>query len=199
MADRSPYEMNPEFERLIVRQLDEMATPDEELALNRELIRNPQARALAEEYRRIDGLAHDALIRFASAAPNSPNLAQITRSQETASVPRYSRMWWLLPSAMAAAVAIMVTFRGTMLPESRPAWTVPSQGSFTSTALPSGTSAQEPIRAASGLRPANRDLDSEVMGVVGEDGSIYWIEVDRTRTVRDPKADSSVRLTSGDM
>ncbi len=29
-----------------------------------------------------------------------------------------------------------------------------------------------------------RDRGRETIGVLGEDGNIYWIEVDRTRTVR---------------
>ncbi len=31
----------------------------------------------------------------------------------------------------------------------------------------------------------------EVLGVVGEDGNIYWIEVDRIRTIRRPIAGSA--------
>jgi hypothetical protein len=31
-----------------------------------------------------------------------------------------------------------------------------------------------------------RHTGRDVLGVVGDDGNIYWIEVDRTRTVRQP-------------
>jgi hypothetical protein len=102
---------------------------------------------------------------------------------------------------MAAAVAGLLTVRAVLTPDYQSSWVVQSQLDSLPVALserlPQSTS-REPIRAA-GLRPTSRDLDSEVIGVVAEDGSIYWVEVDRTRTTSVPEADSSVRLTSGDM
>ena len=56
---------NPEhdLERLIVRYLDSELTEEEELELNRELIRNPEAQQLLDDYRRADDLAVAALNR----------------------------------------------------------------------------------------------------------------------------------------
>ncbi len=56
--------MNPsdkDIERLIVRRLDGALTPDEELELDRQIIRDPQVRRLLEEYQRIDEWAAAAL------------------------------------------------------------------------------------------------------------------------------------------
>jgi hypothetical protein len=41
-----------------------------------------------------------------------------------------------------------------------------------------------------------RDTDRELIGVIGEDGRTYWLQVDRTRTFRDWDS-PAVRLTGG--
>ncbi len=49
------------LERRIVRSLDRESTADEDLALERELLRRPEARGIRDDYRRIDDAAADAL------------------------------------------------------------------------------------------------------------------------------------------
>ena len=53
--------VDPKIERLIVRQLDGEITEAEQLELNRELLRNPGANRLLEEYRSLDATACEAL------------------------------------------------------------------------------------------------------------------------------------------
>ena len=53
--------VNEHLERLIVRSLDGALSEDDELALNRELIRNPEARRLMAAYRTVDELSVAAL------------------------------------------------------------------------------------------------------------------------------------------
>ena len=46
--------VDKDIERLIVRHLDGALSADEELELNRAILRDPDAHRLLEEYRRID-------------------------------------------------------------------------------------------------------------------------------------------------
>lgn len=201
-GDANPIDQD--VERMIVRRLDGELSAEEELALNRALIRDPEARARAEEYGRIDELARASLDAFASAAPVLRSVSagpRVTR----AAVPGYSRVWWLAPVAAAAALALMVTFSGTKLDSSAPPSLAFRPDSPAAPLSPMGREAGyeaaglERVRAASHVAPARRNVDSETIGVLGEDGSIYWVEVDRTRTVRSPNSDGGVRTVSGDM
>ena len=54
-------QINQKIEKLIVRSLDGALTEQEQLELNRELIRNPDARQIMEQYQRIDNVAIEAL------------------------------------------------------------------------------------------------------------------------------------------
>ena len=56
-------DVNEQLERRMIRSLDGALTEDEELELNRELIRDPEAHRLMAEYRAVDGLAAAALDR----------------------------------------------------------------------------------------------------------------------------------------
>ncbi len=68
--DNKPTGVDERIERLICRRLDDEASAEERADLAGILARDPAARALFEEYQRIDGLAINALRRdIASASP----------------------------------------------------------------------------------------------------------------------------------
>ena len=49
------------------------------------------------------------------------------------------------------------------------------------------------MRPVSTMPRMRSDTGREVIGVVGEDGNLYWIEVDRTRTIRVPASSEAGR------
>lgn len=194
-----------EMERLIVRRLDGALTEDEALRLDRELIRNPDARRLLEDYVRVDAVASAALREVMVGADQPVDMSVLTSGPpQRGWSARYHRGWWLLPGAVAAALlALMIPKSGLDRAGSpAPGGTAPlvqrapaplSESPLNPT-LASGRErsalAARP-RRGSGLmhhashRPTmRRHTGREVLGVMGDDGAIYWIEVDRTRTVR---------------
>lgn len=186
---------NDNLERLIVRSLDNALTDDERLELDRELIRDPAAHRLHDEYRRIDSLAAEALH-----ASLQTSVLTFDPASLSASTPRkqrwvVSRTWWLLPGAIAAALlAVMLARTSAPIPVESP-----DRGRLT---LDDGRSRENPIapRAYPALDTSHggngllqtisttpriqRDTGREVIGVWGEDGNLYWLEIDRTRAYR---------------
>ncbi len=183
--------VDPKIERLIVRQLDGEITEAEQLELNRELLRNPGAHRLWEEYRALDATAGEVLQnllvdRHSSFDPTTlPSPVTVTATR-----PQFVRRHWLLLSGAVAAAILALAIP-------RPAVTTNNQpGSFVEK-----TGAQ-PILAdhARRLRPVNegglmrnvsmpsvqRETGTDVFGVLDENGNVYWIEVERTRTLRRP-------------
>lgn len=201
--------VDKDIERLIVRSLDKALSEDEELRLNRELIRNPQAQRLMEEYKRIDELAgaalHDALDR--DGVPLDPDM--LPSRTKPAPAGRYHRGWWLVPGAIAAALLALVLARFPVAPSSEPV--VADRDDRAPSAVPlvvprlsqDGDSRPEGYMRNAGMSPTGRhirrDTGREVIGVVGEDGNIYWIEVDRIRTIRQPGGRPSSRTEAGEM
>jgi len=173
------------LERLISRSLDGELSSDEQLELDRELIRDPRARRLMEDYRELDARSRNALGAMADGQftlrPHAAGpLIPLRRGWRV-------RAFWLAPGAIAAALLALLVprpaFEGTPPPqpmsypaEFGPLTDAPADGMYrpVSSTLPS-------VQRATG-----RDL----VGVVGEDGNVYWIEVERTRTVRLPHGKS---------
>ena len=89
--------VNENIERLIVRRLDGALSEDEELELNRELIRNPEAHRLLEDYRHIDALAGAALANALGdgGVPFDSNMLPTSSPRRFSG--GYYRMWWLMP------------------------------------------------------------------------------------------------------
>ncbi len=179
------------IERLIVRKLDGELGEDEELELNRELIRNPEARWLLEEYERIDGLAAAALSEALGDGSASVDPAVLQHRGQRHTARGYNRGWWLVPGAVAAALLAIMLARFTPPAPS-------DQGMLTEDSRPSTrrVPAVSPGYKPDGLshhagydrgpEKIRRDTGREVIGVVGDDGNIYWIEIDRTRTFKQP-------------
>lgn len=237
---------NEQLERLIVRSLDGELTDDEQLALDRELIRNPEARALMDEYRDVDSACATALSTWLNTgdretsrvhldAPQSPererrditanveksknrkvemegdaihssngnwqlaigNSSSIDNRQSTIDKssshhPPHRRHWTLLiTGAIAAALLAVILPRPTMNPNENAKTNHIANSGFVD---PSLTNHQPPViphsaggtpmRNAAWTNPATyRGTGREVIGIMGDDGNIYWIEVQRTRTI----------------
>jgi anti-sigma factor RsiW len=164
------------LERRIVRSLDGELSEDEQLELDRELIRNPAARCLFEEYRAVDAAAASAfsLIRDAEFTLHPVPQAFAQRRDGW----RF-RAFWLIPGAIAAALLALIVPKPAMDPVAPPASAPP--GASWSAVENDGL-----IRPISSTPSVHRSTGRDLVGVVGEDGNIYWIEVQRTRTLRLP-------------
>ncbi len=195
-------EMDKEIERLIVRCLDGELGENEQLLLNRELIRNPEARRLMEECKRIDELAA-AAIGHELGEDRMP-LDPLTLPDRTRSQPfrHYHRGWWLVPGAVAAALLAIVVARFPVVAPS-PTSVVDNSRQHPNVVLPQigPIGQQQGLMRNVGTNPASikRDTGREVLGVVGDDGNIYWIEVDRIRTIKRPKRESAAGWAAGEM
>lgn len=187
--------LHDHIDKLISRSLDGELTDAEQLELNRELIRNPEANRMMEMSRRIDVMASDALLMEVGTT-DSPIALDTLPPQE---VNRRSRRWgrgrWLIPGAMAAAVAAFFLAQpDTSLihppqpfdsHQNEPLVSLPDMNPVVTPASPLGFSPDLMRRVGTGPR-VRRDTGREVFGVVGDDGNIYWIEVDRSVTFRRP-------------
>ncbi len=188
------YDLN-DIERLIVRKLDGELSPDQSLALDRELLRNPDARQLFDDYKQIDTRASAAMDNeYASVTPRFDRVAlplQVT-AHDWSTRKRYG---WLVVGAIAAAVlALIVPVPSLQLDQTQSPLVVqhPTQMSAPMNAMRPVTT--QPNQQGGMMNYVDwrqpriqRDNGREVIGVQGDDGNLYWIEVNRTRTIRKPK------------
>lgn len=206
-----------EIERLIVRRLDGELTEDEALQLNRELIRNPDAQRLLEDYARVDAMASGALEEALVGGDREFDASMLApRMDPTGRRPRHLRRWrlggwrlggwWLVPGAVAAALlALMIPKPGfdggpQASPEAAPPLvdrtSIPVYppvafpnadrpgGPVTPSVMDHAPRGSDLMRTVSQRPSARRRTGRDVIGVMGDDGNLYWIEVDRTRTIR---------------
>ena len=184
-------DVNEHLERLMVRSLDGELSGDDELALNRELIRDPEAHQLIAEYRVVDELSIAALEKVASGP--APVFAAMTwtRADSLKERTRQGRTWfWLVPGAIAAALLAMIVPRpAPMSVERLPIVQVPLAPTVNGGMASQFAGGQQGMMRSVRSTPAiHRNTDREITGVVGDDGNLYWIEVERTRTVKLPAA-----------
>jgi hypothetical protein len=179
------------IERLIVRALDGEINEDDQLALNRELIRNPDARRLMEEYRRIDEMTASALGETLSNDPLPLDVAALPEQRAFQDSPRnIHRTWWLAVGAVAAALLAAVSARFFVPAPAQPIvvdnTAQPSQVQHIPLLNRSYRPQDDVIRNASmNDRPRiKRSAGRDAFGIMGDDGNIYWIEVDRIWTLK---------------
>lgn len=206
-----------QLERLICRKLDGMITEDEELSLNRELIRNPEARAMMVDYERADELAAAALSASLGAGEPSFSAEDIVAAGAVAQKPRGIRPSWLLvPGAIAAALLALAmpmanqnsstgpnTVDRPLVSDAGQRNRVPDHAVPRVPDRPdlSAHSSQPRMQSAGtdGLKASDfktrRYNGQDWLGVQGTDGNIYWIEFDRTQTVRTPRRDPRTMLS----
>ena len=196
---------NDDMERLISRRLDGELTEDENLELDRELLRNPQAHRLMEEVRQMNERAGAALSQVIGNRETALDPSSIPDRDETTRRLRHHPWRWLIPGAIAAALAALVIPRPELGRVDPPVATTsaPSMSHQPLAAQPHPLMAQpQPGQRGDLFRNVHlpttrRDAGRDIFGVVGDDGNIYWIEVDRVRTIRRPRLRSAVLEAQG--
>lgn len=198
------------IERLIVRRLDGELTDEESLALDRELLRCPQARAMFDAYSRNDALAGAAIRSAAShgeasvsAAIESDSIARGGRRESEFEPLRFDRRtarahrWMWAASAVAACLALFMF------------WHTPAMRTDGGASIADRNPPHAPIRknhapipwvgvpggdvgvfnaADIAPRPVNRQTDRNYYFVPNKsDGRIYLLSVDRIREMEQPK------------
>ncbi len=193
------------IERLISRHLDGEITAEEQLELDRAILRDPEVRSLFEEAQRIDSLAMDSL-QGVMVSLNTPFEIDSLTSKSRQVGRSYGLAWWLMPGAIAAVIVVGIF---VVKPVFSPIWehgghdavrldTTPVVESATGTHL--GLVPEGPVELVNDSpRRIKRHTDREVIGIVGEDGNIYWLEVDHVKTLKTPEPLDRAHLTSGDM
>jgi len=208
-ATDSGAAVSASIERMIVRKLDGELTGEASVALDRELLRCPQARAMFEAYSRNDALAGP-VIRSAANCAEAP----ITAAFETEYSARGGRhefesirfdrhgtarrhRWMWAASAVAACLA-MAMF-----------WHTPAERAGNGAGIVDGDTARDPVRkshapiprvgvpggevgvfnaADIAPHPVNRQTDRNYYFVPNtRDGRIYLFSVDRIRETEQPK------------
>ena len=176
--------VNEKIERLIVRRLDGELTEDEQLELDRELLRSPEARRLLEDYQRIDS---DAAAVLAEVLPDSQTVPEVRLAAPSRSYRGYGRFWWVMPAAVAAAVALAVvlTEPGPSRPQlaSQPATAPVKQVQPVS---PHRYDDSGVYRASYGTNNLSRSVDQNRLYIMGPDGNLYVVDQRHTRTARQP-------------
>ncbi|UCC31859.1 MAG: hypothetical protein JSU86_06190 [Phycisphaerales bacterium] len=190
--------MDKDIERLIVRSLDGELGEDEQLQLNRELIRNPEAQRLMEQYKQIDELAGVALDHALGCDRIPLDPAALPGREQSQRVVRYHRGWWLVPGAIAAALLAIVVAQFSARPPAGPAL-ADRNGGAGNTVVPVGRVPRPTGIMRNASTAVRRSTGRDVFGVVGEDGNIYWIEVDSTKTFRRPRPRPGARVPTEDM
>ncbi len=184
------------IERLIVRKLDGELSPEQSLELDRELLRNPDARQLFEDYKKIDALATNALGEAYDSITPQFEMNSLPLQADTHFGSSKKRYGWLIVGAVAAAIlALIIPVPSLQINQSNSPQVV--NKSNTTTPLPMGDmrpvmtqpSSQDGMMNYVDWRQPRiqRDNGREIIGVRGDDGNLYWIEVNRVRTIRKPR------------
>jgi len=187
--------MNEQLERLINRALDGELGDDARLELDRELIRNPEARRIFAEYQAMDQSAVAGLDRAFGGESKAPAWAgeELAPKQTVPLARRHMSVRWLIPGAIAAALlATVVPYPDlrSPAPTAKRVVTAPTESPLL------GRTAQgvlpRTVSSSAGATPAvHRNRGRDLIGVLGDDGNVYWIEVERTRTVTLPHGTGS--------
>lgn len=178
------------IERLMIRGLDAELTSDIEHELNCTLIRDPEMMQLREDYQKIDLLAASALDSIRCGAEIDLDAIFQAAPISTPTVRfRPHRGWLMIPGAIAAALLAMVIPN----PDDHRQSTTPtvSNGNELFPVEPGsmwgGSELARPVSTTPKIR---RQTGRDVIGVIGDDGNLYWIEVEKKRTVRWPAGSS---------
>lgn len=180
-----------EIERLISRCLDGEATDDERLDLDREILRNPDAHRMLESSRRIDDVA-GTVLREVLQSTGEPTLVD----PPTVMVPqpvqsrRIATQWLLVPGAIAAAVLALIIPPPVGPTRDQQVSRVPEMIQTAPMSLhdqPVDRGLMRNVGATSSPMSSpmrsqiHRRRGREILGIERDDGSLFWIEIDRTR------------------
>lgn len=197
------------IELLISRKLDGELSEDQALELDRALIRSPRHRQMLESSEAIDALSgpalRDVLASGSYTVTTGPDAPLRTRSFVNT-----RRVWWLLPTAIAACLA-WVMFPPALSPSASdptPDLVVARPPAGNGDTMLADAQRGRPMQRNNGgeMQPIStrgalidRRLDTRHYGVIGDDGRLYLIEVERLRTLRRAAAGSKLRLVSGEL
>lgn len=188
-------QINQNIERLIVRSLDNDLNEQEQLELNRELIRNPDAREMLEQYSRVDALAVEALDQIVGETSREVCSVIVDSHTQPIKIRHFNRSWFLVPGAIAAAVLAIALPRMTF-EQTKPMIDTVATNQPTMATIPQVQSnplinvGQNQMMQPVSYPRTRRSTGREMLGVMGNDGKIYWIEVDRIRTIRENRPPS---------
>ena len=190
--------VDPKIERLIVRQLDGEITEAEQLQLNRELLRNPGAHRLWEEYRALDATAGEVLQDLLGDRHTSFDPTTIPAPLTAKRPQLVRRHWLLLTGAVAAAILALAIPRPAVTTNNQPGSFVEKTG--TQPIIVDNVPRPAPVNADGLMRNVSmpsvqRETGTDVFGVLDENGNVYWIEVERTRTLRRPARNKAGRAS----
>jgi anti-sigma factor RsiW len=189
--------VSEKIERLIVRGLDGEITPDEQLELDRELLRNPDARAMFDSYKAIDALSARVIEACAGRRTATGPLLMVPHCDTVAHPRRRRRSWMIYAGALAACLALAIV------------WQTPKAGSpnATHSVVDNTSTARQPVTAAPGreipkvgmpgsdvgvwqvndtIAPrVNRMTDRNLILVPGADGAYYLLTIDQVRELKE--------------
>lgn len=185
---------NP-IEDQIIRSLDGELDDEALLELRRTLIRDPEARRLMDEHQRVDALAGDALRAAVDDGPLPFDPMALTESPTTP-VQRHHWTWWVMPGAIAAAILVVLMMPdATRSPRGGDGFAGATKNGLAPTMPLVGERGPASMHAApmnmGGVIPVShqpervrRQTIRDYTTVIGEDGRLYLIEIDRTRLLR---------------
>lgn len=187
------------LERLMNRRLDGELSAEESLQLDRELVKNPDARTWLESLRRLDGACGAVLDQRFGASGGEGIRVEGQRepvpAERRAMRSGWNRGWLLIPGSIAAALlAIVIPFPRLGTEKAPIDSALPRM--TTSLPLPAAPPGYSPnqvvsdggiMRLADWSRPhTRRSTDRGIWGIRQRDGSYILIEVDRIQMVRAP-------------
>jgi hypothetical protein len=161
-------------EYLINRRLDNELTSDEQLELDKRLIRSPEARAMSEEYERFDRLARTALEDF----------CQATRPRDDLLLP--SRFFAFKRYSTIAAAVALFAFSTSLFPRHKSQTgdvvnNTQNQPTIMAS-LPIGNDLSQ-LLSIEGPRHEREQVQKDLLGVFDQETqSVYLLEMDQQQT-----------------
>ena len=197
---------NP-IEDQILKSLDGGLGEDALLDLQRTVLRGPQARSLMEAHQQIDALAGEVIRAAVDDEPLSFDPMELTRTAPTVPVARHHWSWWMIPGAIAAAIAIVLMIPKVNPPSAPTMQMVKQTPSRNQAPIPQITPGGQPrpvdyggvIPVSTQPQRVRRQTLRDYTGVIGTDGKLYLIEIDRTRTLRRGGGQRAHRATDNGM
>ncbi|MCH7526911.1 MAG: hypothetical protein IID39_05700 [Planctomycetes bacterium] len=185
-------ESSERIERLINRRLDGELSGDEARELEAVLSRSPEYREMLAASQRIDVLCSEAIAEAVAAGSQGTVFEGLTsrRAPARRGIPA---AWWVVPSALAASLAMFLFLQPLWLNDSAK---VGERRLAQPTPFVGGGASVVPVvagRRVSTHPLAGRRHDKQYYGVVGNDGNLYLIEVGRVRTYRQPQDRGALR------
>ena len=195
-------DVSERIERLICRHLDGEITADEQLELDKELLRNVAAQEMLQDYAAIDIVSARVLKESAArqgalpmVSPNAPAMRPVRRP-----------LSWMVPvSALAACLALFMIWQTPSLDPSPPRKTplVVNAGDGNPVrelhpTQPIGVSGSDVGVWHVSDRPAaevDRVTNRNVIFLADDEGNIYMINVDHVRELQKPRNRSGFQFT----